>query len=63
MQYNGEIAMHVETCVLLSRRDINTVKITMEVKHEDKVNKKPTYNRIKEYILETYGMKVHTANY
>lgn len=55
--------MHVETCVLLSRRDINTVKITMEVKHEDKVNKKPTYNRIKEYILETYGMKVHTANY
>lgn len=53
---------HVETCVLLSRRDINTVKITMEVKREDKVNTKPTYSRIKEYILETYGMKVHTAN-
>ena len=28
---------HVETCVLLSRRDINTVKITMEVKQGDKV--------------------------
>jgi len=53
---------HVETCVLLSRRDINTVKITMEVKREDKVNKKPTYSRIKEYILENYGIKVHTAN-
>ena len=46
----------------MSRRDINTVKITMEVKQEDKVNKKPTYSRIKEYILENYGMKVHTAN-
>lgn len=34
----------------------------MEVKREDKVNTKPTYSRIKEYILETYGMKVHTAN-
>lgn len=53
---------HVETCVLLSRRDINTVKITMEVKQEDKVNVKPTYSRIKAYILENYGMKVHTAN-
>ena len=53
---------HVETCVLLSRRDINTVKITMEVKQADKVNKKPTYKHIKEYILEKYGMKVHTTN-
>jgi len=44
--------VHVETCVLLSRRDINSVKITMEVKREDKVNKKPTYSRIKEYILD-----------
>jgi len=34
----------------------------MEVKREDKVNKKPTYSRIKEYILENYEMKVHTAN-
>jgi len=56
------MTVHVETCVLLSRRDINTVKITMEVKQEDKVNKKPTYSRIKEYISETYNMKVHTAN-
>lgn len=46
----------------MSRRDINTVKITVEVKQKDKVNTKPTYSRIKEYILETYGMKVHTAN-
>jgi len=55
----------VETCVLLSRRDINTVKIKMEIKSEDKVNKKPPYSRIKEYILETYNMKVmkvHMAN-
>ena len=54
--------VHVETCVLLSRRDINTIKIKMEVKPEDKVNQKPTYSRIKEYLLETYNVKVHTAD-
>ena len=53
---------HVETCVLLSRRDINTIKVKMEVKPEDKINMKPTYSRIKNYIMETYNMKVHTAN-
>lgn len=46
----------------MSRRDVNTVKITMELKQEDKVNKKPTYKCIKEYILGEYGMKVHTAD-
>jgi len=34
----------------------------MEVKQEDKINTKPTYSRIKEYILEKYEMKVHTTN-
>jgi len=38
----GDNLPTVETCVLLSRRDINTVRI--EVKQEDKVNIKLTYS-------------------
>ena len=54
---------HVETVVLLCRKDIdNHIEVKLELDEEDvtKVESKGTYENIKEYILGKYGFKVST---
>lgn len=52
--------MHVETCVLLSRKiDPPTIEVDMKVELGD-VTEKPTYQKIKEYVKDKYGLNVHT---
>lgn len=60
MQYNGEIATHVETVALLTRKkDVERIDIEMAVDRED-VTEKATYQKIKKYVKEKYGLNVHT---
>ena len=53
--------MHVETVALLCRKDIdNHIEVKLELDEEDitKVESKGTYENIKDYILDKYGLKV-----
>lgn len=53
--------MHVETVALLCRKDIdNHIEVKLELEEEDitKVESKGTYENIKDYILDKYGLKV-----
>lgn len=53
--------MHVETVALLCRKDIdNHIEVKLELDEEDitKVESKGTYENIKDYILDEYGLKV-----
>lgn len=51
---------HVETVALLTRKkDVERIDIEMNVDRED-VTEKATYQKIKEYVKEKYGMNVHT---
>lgn len=52
--------VHVETCALLTRKkDVERIDIEMTVDRED-VTEKATYQKIKEYVKEKYGLNVHT---
>ena len=53
--------MHVETVALLCRKEIdNHIEVKLELDEEDitKVESKGTYENIKDYILDKYGLKV-----
>lgn len=53
-------SVHVETVALLTRKkDVERIDIEMTVDRED-VTEKATYQKIKDYILERYGIKIHT---
>lgn len=53
-------SMHVETVALLTRKkDVERIDIEMAVDKED-VTEKATYQKIKEYVKEKYGLNVHT---
>ncbi|MDY2661684.1 MAG: recombinase family protein, partial [Bariatricus massiliensis] len=50
----------VETVALLTRKkDVERIDIEMTVDRED-VTEKATYQKIKEYVKEKYGLNVHT---
>ena len=53
---------HVETVVLLSKREIDSNKVRVEFSLEDMdmsgFQKGATYEQIKEYVLEKHGLKV-----
>lgn len=52
--------VHVETVALLTRKkDVERIDIEMTVDRED-VMEKATYQKIKEYVKEKYGLNVHT---
>lgn len=52
--------VHVETVALLTRKkDVERIDIEMTVDKED-VTEKATYQKIKEYVKEKYGLNVHT---
>lgn len=54
------MSVHVETVALLTRKkDVERIDIEMNVDRED-VTEKATYQKIKEYVKEKYGMNVHT---
>lgn len=51
---------HVETVALLTRKkDAERIDIEMTVDKED-VTEKATYQKIKDYVKEKYGLNVHT---
>lgn len=51
---------HVETVALLTRKkDVERIDIEMIVDKED-VTEKATYQKIKDYVKEKYGLNVHT---
>ncbi len=55
--------MHVETVVLLSKlRPDDYVEVDLELDELDltSAEKKATYQKIKDYVLDKYGVKVHT---
>ncbi len=53
-------SVHVETVALLTRKkDVERIDIEMTVDRED-VTEKATYQKIKEYVKEKYGLNVHT---
>lgn len=55
---------NVETCVLLSRKKSTTrIEIEMDLTERDKREciGTATYQQIKDYIMEKYGVKVHTS--
>lgn len=53
-------SVHVETVALLTRKkDVERIDIEMTVDKED-VTEKATYQKIKEYVKEKYGLNVHT---
>lgn len=57
---NLEQSSHVETVALLTRKkDVERIDIEMTVDKED-MTEKATYQKIKEYVKEKYGMNVHT---
>lgn len=50
----------METVALLTRKkDVERIDIEMTVDKED-MTEKATYQKIKEYVKEKYGMNVHT---
>ena len=50
----------METVALLARKkDVERIDIEMTVDKED-VTEKATYQKIKEYVKEKYGLNVHT---
>ena len=50
----------METVALLARKkDVERIDIEMTVDKED-VTEKATYQKIKEYVREKYGLNVHT---
>lgn len=52
--------VHVETVALLTRKkDVERIDIEMTVDRED-VTEKATYQKIKDYVKEKYGLNVHT---
>lgn len=52
--------VHVETVALLTRKkDVERIDIEMTVDKED-VTEKATYQKIKDYVKEKYGLNVHT---
>ena len=51
---------HVETVALLTcKKDVERIDIEMTVDKED-VAEKATYQKIKDYVKEKYGLNVHT---
>ena len=55
--------MHVEMVVLLSKlRPDDYVEVDLELDELDltSAEKKATYQQIKDYVLDKYGVKVHT---
>lgn len=55
---------HVETVVLLSKlRPDDYVEVDLELDELDltSAEKKATYQKIKDYVLDKYGVKVHTS--
>lgn len=54
------VPTHVETVALLTRKkDVERIDIEMTVDKED-VTEKATYQKIKDYVKEKYGLNVHT---
>lgn len=55
--------MHVETVTLLSQRESkDETAVYFENKKTTKTETKPTYNQIKEYVMEKYGVKVSSLD-
>ncbi|MCI5698634.1 MAG: 23S rRNA (uracil(1939)-C(5))-methyltransferase RlmD [Clostridiales bacterium] len=60
---NFPMTRHVETVVLLCRKDIDShIEVKLELDEDDvtKAESKGTYENIKEYVLDNYGFKVST---
>lgn len=61
---HGIVSTHVETVVLLSKGEISSRNIRVEFSLEDmditSLRGKATYDQIKGYIKERFGMKVST---
>ncbi|MDY5232961.1 MAG: 23S rRNA (uracil-5-)-methyltransferase RumA, partial [Faecalicoccus sp.] len=60
---NFLMTRHVETVVLLCRKDIDShIEVKLELDEDDvtKAESKGTYENIKEYVLDNYGFKVST---
>lgn len=54
------MGVHVETVALLTRKKgVERIDIEMNVDRED-VTEKVTYQKVKEYVKEKYGLNVHT---
>lgn len=57
-------ATHIETVVKLSlKKDIPKIEVTMEPDEESNYTpeEKATYQKIKDYVKDKYGVNVHTA--
>ena len=55
---------HIETVVKLSlKKDIPKIEVTMEPDEESNYTpeEKATYQKIKDYVKDKYGVNVHTA--
>ena len=60
MKYKRKLSPHVETVALLTcKKDVERIDIEMTVDKDD-VTEKATYQKIKEYVKEKYGLNVHT---
>ena len=59
-----KVSMHVETVVKLSlKKDTPKIEVTMEPDEESNYTpeEKATYQKIKEYVKDKYGVNVHTS--
>lgn len=55
--------MHIETVTLLSQRESkDETVVSFENKKATKAETKPTYNQIKEYVMEKYVVKVSSLD-
>ena len=64
MLMQTKVSMHVETVVKLSlKKDTPKIEVTMEPDEESNYTpeEKATYQKIKEYVKDKYGVNVHTS--
>ena len=54
---------HLETVTLLSQRESkDEATVSFENKKATKAETKPTYDQIKEYVMDKYGVKVSSLD-
>lgn len=59
----GNTPTHVETITLLSQRESkDETVVSFENKKATKAETKPTYDQIREYVMEKYGVKVSSLD-
>lgn len=60
---NQHVSSHVETVVLLCRKtpdDVIKVKLSLDELELTSAESKATYEKIKEYVMRNFGLKVST---